>query len=188
MKLSEIALQLRGLISRAVVKSSADTTESQTVNVRIRAGHDATEVEVLQPFGFASRPPANGLVVLLAVGGDQGDMVALPAGSPGNRMGNLAEGEAAIYGILGNRFHAKADGTLHAWSPVRVFAEVQGNEVELTPTMFRGRLGTGDGAPRVTVTADMVKLRIANDWIVVQDGQIIASKPIIIGPDPDPSV
>ncbi|QIB34741.1 phage baseplate assembly protein [Ancylobacter pratisalsi] len=188
MRLSELALQLRGLVSRALVKSSLDTGESQTVDVRIRAGHDATEVEVLQPFGFASRPPDNGLVVLLAVGGDQGDMVALPAGSPGNRLGNLDSGEAATHGILGNRFHAKKDGTLHAWSPLRVLGEVGEAECELTKTLFRGRLGKGEGAPRVTVTPDFVKLRIGNDWIVVQDGQIIASKPIIIGADPDPSL
>lgn len=188
MNLPEIAKQLRGLVSRGKVKGSNDSAESQTLDLTQWAGHERTEVEVLQPFGFASRPPANGLVILLAVGGDQGDLVALPVSSPGNRLGNLAVGESALYSILGARFHAKADGTLHAWSPVRVKAEVKETVMEVEDGLVRGRIGTGEGAPRIVVTPELVKLRLGDDWIVIKDGQIVSSKPIIIGPDPDPSV
>ncbi|GLK85680.1 phage baseplate assembly protein domain-containing protein [Ancylobacter defluvii] len=188
MSWTELARQLRGVIARGVIRRSADTGESQTVDVQAWAGHSRTDVEVLQLFGVSSRPPKNGVVILLAIGGDQSDLVALPAGSPGNRLGNLAEGEAALYAILGNRVHCKADGTVHVISPNKVLAEVKDNQVELTDDVIRLRKGTGESAPRVTITDDMVKLRLGDKWIVVQSDKIVSSHPIVIGPDPDPSV
>lgn len=189
MKLREIALQLRGLIRRGVVKSTDDSGESQTASGTMYKGHDFADVEMLFPSGFSSRPPKNGLVLLFAVGGDGGDLVGLPIASPGTRMGGLEEGEAVIFNPLnGARIHVKANGDIHAWSPTRVLAQVEENEIDLTADMARMRLGTGEGAPRVTVTEDLVKMRIANDWVVVRDGQIIVSKPPIVGPDPNPSV
>lgn len=188
MTLTEIVKQLRGMLSRGEVTGSADTAETQTVDVQMWAGHVRSGVEVMQPFGLASRPPTSGLVVLLAVAGDQSDLVALPVASPGNRLGNLAEGEAAVYGILGNRVHCKADGTVHVVSALRVLAEVGEHQVELSEDVARMRLGTGTGAPRVTVTGSLVKLRIGSEWIALQDGAIYSSRPIVVGPDPDPSV
>lgn len=189
MRLWEIAQQLRGLVRRGVVKSTNDAGESQTASGTMYKGHDFKDVELLMPSGFSSRPPKNGIVIMLAVGGDGGDLVALPVASPGNRMGGLEEGEVAIYSALdGSRVHIKADGTIHVWSTKRVLAQVDDNEIELSAEMARMRLGTGVGAPRVTVTDDHVKMRLANDWVVVRDGQIIVSKPPIVGPDPRPDV
>lgn len=102
---------IRGVVARAVVRASRDDRATQLVDVTVREGHERTAVEVLQPFGFASRP-ADGLVVLLAVGGDQSDLVALPVAAPGARLGHLELGEAAIYGADASRVHVKRDGTV----------------------------------------------------------------------------
>lgn len=185
---NEIAQQLRGLVTLALVRSSDDGKEAQTVNVQLWTGHDPTDVEVLQPFGHASRAPDGGLMLVLAVGGDQSNLIGIPVGSPEHRLGNLDEGEGAIYGILGNRVICKADGSIEAVSPNRVVAKVKNNELELTENLVRGRLGSGDDAPRFAANGSMVKLRIGSDWIVVQDGSIVSSRPIIVGPDPDPSL
>jgi len=189
MTLWEMAQQLRGLVRRGVVKSTNDAGESQTASGTMYKGHDFSDVELLFPSGFSSRPPKNGVVILFAVGGDGGDLVGLPVASPGNRMGGLDEAETVIFNPLdGSRVHIKADGTIHVWSTKRVLAQVDDNEIELSADMARMRLGTGVGAPRVTVTDDHVKMRLANDWVVVRDGQIIVSKPPIVGPDPRPDV
>lgn len=189
MRLWEIAQQLRGLVRRGVVKSTNDAGESQTVSGTMYKGHDFNDVELLFPSGFSSRPPKNGAIILFAVGGDGGDLVGFPVASPGNRMGGLEEGEAAIYNVFdGSRVHVHADGMIEVWSTRKVIARVEDNEIELSADMARMRLGTGEGAPRVTVTDDLVKMRLANDWVVVRDGQIIVSKPPIVGPDPNPGV
>lgn len=189
MRLWEIAQQLRGLVRRGVVKSTNDHGESQTVSGTMYKGHDFADVELLFPSGFSSRPPKNGLVLLFAVGGDGGDLVGLPVASPGNRMGGLNEAETVIFNPLnGSRVHIKADGTIHAWSTVRVLAQVGEAEIDLTADLARMRLGTGEDAPRMTVTSDLVKMRKGSDWVVVSDGQITVSRPPVVGPDPDPSV
>jgi len=188
MKAREIAHQLRGLIARGVVTKSSDAGESQTVDAKVYAGHDRAGVEVLQPFGVASRAPANGVVILLAVGGDQGDYVALPTGSPGNRMAGLEEGEVAIYCENGSRVHVKKDGTVHAFSSTKVLAEVGENTIELTADLVRSRIGEGEEAPRFVANDEMVKLRIKQQWIVLTEGGIVSSVPIVPGADPDPSV
>ena len=82
----ETAYLIRSIVSRGVVGKSDDSQETQTVDVAQWAGVERTAVEVLQPFGVASRAPENGLVLLLAVGGDQGDLVALPWPEPGLRL------------------------------------------------------------------------------------------------------
>lgn len=184
----ELAQQLRGLVTRGVVRSSDDSAETQTVNVRLWNGHERTNVEVLQPFGVASRPPKGGLMLVFAVGGDQSNLVGIPVSSPGNRLGNLEEGEGAIYAILGNRVHCKADGSIEILSPNRVTVQVKNNQVELTEELVRCRVGTGEDAPRVAANGQTVKLRIGGEWVALQEGSIVSSRPIIVGPDPDPSL
>lgn len=189
MRLWEIAQQLRGLVRRGVVMSTNDAGESQTASGTMYKGHDFADVEMMLPSGIASRPLPNGLVLLFAIGGDGGDLAGLPVASPGNRLGGLDEGEVAIYSPRdGSRVHIKADSTIHIWSTKRVLAQVDDNEIDLSAELIRMRRGTGEGAPRVTVTDDLVKMRLANDWVVVRDGQIIVSKAPIVGPDPNPSV
>jgi phage gp45-like len=53
----ETAHQIRGVVSRGVITGSNDNGESQTVDVKIFDGIERQGVEVLQPFGIASRGP-----------------------------------------------------------------------------------------------------------------------------------
>ncbi|MFG1466753.1 phage baseplate assembly protein, partial [Xanthobacter sp. DSM 24535] len=122
----ETAYLIRAMVSRGVVSKSDDSQETQTVDVAQWAGVERTAVEVMQPFGIASRAPANGLVLLLAVGGDQGDLVALPVGAPGSRLGNLAEGEVALYTTDGSRVLIRADGAIEVTSSQSVDVKVPG--------------------------------------------------------------
>lgn len=101
----------RGIVLRAVVRATNDNGPTQTGDVTVLADVDRSGVEVLQPFGFASRPRAGSLAVVLAVGADQGDLVMLPISDPADRFGGLEEGEACLYTADGSRFHLKADGT-----------------------------------------------------------------------------
>jgi phage gp45-like len=74
------------------------------------------------------------VVLLLAVGGDQGDLMALPATCPSVRFGRLQPGEAVIYDADGNRVHLRAGGIVevHAATRIRLVAP----EVEVVaPTM-----------------------------------------------------
>lgn len=130
MSWSEVEARLRGLVRRAKPRSIDDTGASQTADVSILNGEHRSGVEVLQPYGMASMPPEGSLLVVLAVGGDQGDLVAFPAAAPGARMGKLKKGESVLYGSAGQRVLCRADGSVEVMSAAKVYLSGKTAEVE----------------------------------------------------------
>ncbi len=126
----QIEARLRGLIRRAKPTSIDDTGETQTAGVTVLYGEHRSDVEILQPYGMSSVPPAGSLMVVLSVGGDQGDLVGLPVGAPASRMGNLAPGESVLYGAHGQRVLCRADGSIEVMSAVKVYVSGEHVEVE----------------------------------------------------------
>jgi phage gp45-like len=99
--------------TRGIVTSILDHGIVQTADVQTHHGVLRGQVEVYQPFGFTSVAPVNGsTMVLLANGGDESDMIGLPAACPSARLGGLLPGESAIYGVDGTRVHIKQGGTI----------------------------------------------------------------------------
>ncbi|MTW19355.1 hypothetical protein GJ689_24490 [Rhodoplanes serenus] len=193
----DIVHMLRGLIARAVVRGSDDTKATQLVDVTVREGHDRTAVEVLQPFGLASRPPAGGLTIVLAVGGDQGDLVALPIGAPGARLGHLAEGEAALYGADGSRVHIKQDGSIEITAHKGVTVKTPHGEVTIAEDgiavrrddaalMVTDRIEGRVGASLVRVSVTSAKLVAGGHRMTVSAAGIVCSVMPRVAPDPDP--
>lgn len=151
-QIRELLHTIRGLCARAVVRSTDDGGETQKASARIFAGVDRTDIEVVQPFGIASRPRPGGVMVVLAVGGDQGDLVGLPVADPADRMGGLEEGEVAIYAADGSRIHISAEGVISVKAQTSVVAEVEGAKVEMTADTIKSTLGESSQ----TITADEI--------------------------------
>ena len=126
----ELEARLRGIVRRAKPRAVDDTGAAQTATVTVLDAEGRTDVEILQPFGLASVPAPGSLMVVLAVGGDQGDLVGLPVASPDARMGKLAPGEAAIYGMAGQRVLCRADGSIEILSATKVYLSGKPVEVE----------------------------------------------------------
>jgi phage gp45-like len=130
MTVEEIVMQLRGLLARALVRGSSDAGQAQTVDVTTHEGVHRSRVEVLQPFGVASRPPAGAMTVVLAIGGDQGDLVALPVAAPGRRFGNVPAGGTVIYDAAGNRVFLGNDGIVEIHAATRVLIKAPEVRIE----------------------------------------------------------
>jgi len=126
----EVEARLRGLVLRMKPKTIDDEAETQTASGTVLNGVQRTDVEVLHPFGFGSNAPAGSLMVVLAVAGDQGDLVGLPVGAPGTRMGKLAPGEAVLYGAFGQRVLCRADGAVEVMAATKVYLSGETTEVE----------------------------------------------------------
>jgi len=194
----ETAHALRSLVMRAVAKSSADDGETQLAELTLAEGVERSEVEVLQPFGFASRAPAGGAAVVLAVGGDTGDLVLLPIASPGSRLGGLGEGDAAIYGLNGDRIVVKADGSIEIRASVRVLVKVGEMVIEATADHVTATLGSAEleltldrvrgsvDASRFVASGAAAKLISGENFVAVAPSGITSSVPIVVGSDPDP--
>lgn len=185
---AETAHAYRGMVARSAVRSTNDAGGSQTATVETHRHVERSDVEVLLPFGFASRAPAGGEMLVFAVGGDQGDLAGLPVAAPTARLGGLLEGEAALYNLKGDRVHVKRDGGIDATSRKRFKVKVKQVTIEQLEDRIVARLGPGDQAPRVVVRPDYVKLRMGDHWLVVKEDGIFCSVLPVVGPDPEPGV
>jgi phage gp45-like len=185
---AETAHAYRGIVARSAVRSTNDKGASQTATVETHRHVERTDVEVLQQFGITSRTPSGGEMVVLAVGGDQGDLVGLPAAAPQHRMGGLKEGEVAIHNLKGDRTHYKADGSIESTSRKRVKSKVKNATIEILEDRIVISLGPAPLGPRVVVRPNYVKLRMGDTSLVVKEGEIIGSVPVTVGPDPEPFV
>lgn len=188
MDLKEIVHAFRGIVSRAVVRSTNDGGETQTASITTHRHVDRTDVEVAQPFGFASRAPGGGLMLVFAIGGDQGDLAGLPVAAPGSRLGNLAEGESAMHNAKADRVHIKTDGTIEILTTRKVVVRVKEATITVEEDRIVAKLGSGVGAPRHVVRPDYVKMRRGNHWVVAQESGIVVSAAPVVGPDPEPNV
>lgn len=109
----EVADALRGMVRIAVMKNVDDDGEMQTASVEVAEGVWRDKVEVMQPYGIGSHIPVDGAVAMVfAIGGDQGDLRAVPIANPAKRMGKLAEGEIGMYNEHGDKAVLTAGGNL----------------------------------------------------------------------------
>jgi phage gp45-like len=111
--LAESVQELRGAAMRGLVQAVYDTGQMQTVDVITHDGMVRAGIEVYQPYGFATSAPVVGSVVqLAAIGGDPGDLIALPPITPAARYGNLAQGEVVVYDVAGQRVALRQGGAI----------------------------------------------------------------------------
>jgi phage gp45-like len=187
MDLSELAQQLRILVNRAVVKSTRDDGGSQTATIETHRHVERSDVEVASQFGFASRPPGGaGTMLVFAVGGDHGDLIGLPMGAPAYRMGDLAEGEAAMFGAKGDRVIVRADGTIEVTSDKAVTVKVRTVSVKVTEDRVISRIGEGAAAPRFVARPAYVKMKKGGHFLAVDDTGVICSVVPVVAPEPEP--
>lgn len=109
--MEEMEQRGRGGIVQGLVLSVDDTGEAQTVSVETHDGVVRSGIPVMGIHGLASHPSDGAICILLAVEGDQSNMVALPLSLPGARLGGLAAGAAALHDDAGNRIMFAGDGT-----------------------------------------------------------------------------
>ncbi|PDT05697.1 hypothetical protein CO666_03580 [Rhizobium chutanense] len=110
---NETAGKMRGMIRRATLKNIKDEGQAQTASVEVAEGVWRDDVEILQPYGFASHVPEDGaLAVVLAVGSDEGDIVVLPVANPSKRLGKLGAGDVGLYNQHNDRMIINDDGTI----------------------------------------------------------------------------
>ncbi len=99
----ETADKTRGMIRRATIKNIKDDGQVQTCSVEVADGVWRDDVEIHQPYGSASHVPSDGaLAIVLAVGGDEGDLVVMPLANPSKRLGKLNEGDVGQYNQHGD--------------------------------------------------------------------------------------
>jgi phage baseplate assembly protein V len=133
-----------------MVRAVNDSGQVQTVDVETSDGLVRAGIEVLQVFGHAGNPAAAGIAcILLAVGADPGNYVALPLASPACRFGNQAAGDSTLYAADGSRVAVHNNGTIEVLAATKLVIHTPDVEV-VAPS---GVTITGNVLVNGTITA-----------------------------------
>ena len=160
-RMSETIMEARAAIVRGLVVSVDDSGPMQTVTVQTANGMTRSGIEVWQFAGLATAPVVAGSAVLLfAVGGDPGDMIALPPITPATRFGALAPGETTLYNSAdGSRISFRSGGVceLRAYTSIWVDSDAVTVQAAGAVNVVAGT-GATIQAPNVSVAASAIQL------------------------------
>lgn len=140
--MKEVFDAIRGVVRRAVLKNVKDDGEAQTASVEVAEGIWRDDVEIMQPYGFASSAPEDGaLTLLFAVGADQGDLAAMTVSNPSSRMGKLPSGAVALYVKAGDKVYIDPNGNIIVKAASSVLIEVDASSILVEPAGIDIRSG-----------------------------------------------
>lgn len=113
-----MAARLAGVVTRGVVTRINDKLKAQSLQIELRFGEVADNVEHFQPFGLSFHPSKASEVIVFAVGGSQDNLVALAAMDRDVRPADISEGEGGLYTPSGWKLFCADDDTVSAGSKV----------------------------------------------------------------------
>ena len=87
-------------IGRAVLRQADDAGGAQRLQVSLLAGETRGEVERFQDYGFSSHPIAGAEAVVVSVGGNRDNPVAVVVADRRSRPQGLAAGEVCILSLI----------------------------------------------------------------------------------------
>ena len=127
----ETADKVRGMIRRATLKNVRDDGETQRCSIEVTDGIWRDDVEIMQPYGFGAAVPEDGAVgLVLAIGGDEGDVVVLPVANPSKRMGGMKAGDVGIYNAHGDKIVLNAGGNVEMASGASMSLKTEAGHLE----------------------------------------------------------
>lgn len=144
----ETADIMRGIARRSTLKNINDDGQMQTASVEVGDGIYRDNVEVLQAFGAISHSDEDGaLGIVLALGGDQGDLVILPIGNPSKRTGKTPKGTVGHANASGDQVVIYPDGRVVIKGATSIEAGVGGCKLTISAAgfAFEGGVITHDG-------------------------------------------
>lgn len=118
-------------IGRALLRGADDAGGAQLLQVTLLAGETRGGVERFQDYGFSSVPIAGAEAIVVSVGGNRDNPVAVVVADRRSRPTGLAAGEVCIHSHLaGQRITLKADGSILVESPTKLRIETPIVEIE----------------------------------------------------------
>jgi phage gp45-like len=144
--LARIEAALRGTVARGTVKRASESGGVQRVQVEVEE-RLVSDVEHVQPFGFASRPKTGSRALVVRLKGDPGAPLVLVVDDERYRV-TVSEGEAAVHNAAGDKVHVKASGVIEVVASSKVVVNA--------PAIELGE-GATEAVPLGTSLADLLK-------------------------------
>ena len=105
-----IRRRLSLVVGRGILSALDETKALQVLKVITGPDEALDSIEHIQNYGFTSVPEAGGEVVLVCVGGNRGQAIAIAADDSRARKKDLAPGDVAVYRKGGDYILLNADG------------------------------------------------------------------------------
>jgi phage baseplate assembly protein V len=97
-------------IGRGRITAVDDSKTAQLLQVQMGALETRDKTPRIAEYGLASYPPLSSEVVVVFLGGDHSNGVAIASNHQGSRPTNLQEGEVMLYDVLGRQIYFSKDG------------------------------------------------------------------------------
>ena len=101
--------KIKGVFARVIL----EVLSTSGYEVSILKGNKATELEHLQEFGMASKPPKGSRGIAAFLAGDRENGTVLLFEHPTLKPTDLADGETVLYNSKNMRIYLRVDGTIH---------------------------------------------------------------------------
>lgn len=138
--LAPLKLQLRLVVTRAVIHLVNDSPGIQLLQVSALAGEVLEDVERFQEYGLSSVPHSGAEAIQLNVGADRSHPIVIAVEDRRYRMRPLADGEVALHDDLGQCVHLKRNGVELHGQNVLIRTEgilrMEGNGIELAASTY----------------------------------------------------
>lgn len=154
MSIDSMVWDARALIRKGLVLAIDDTGQRQRATVQTEDGNVHAGVEVFSIAGFASVAEGDGAeCILVQIGGDAANMVALPLGNPAARLGGGAPGDRAIFAADGTRVAVRVGGIVQILAATSV--EISAPTITVTATTELNVTGPVTLTGSVAITGDV---------------------------------
>lgn len=183
--LGPLARRAGCMVARAIVGMTRLVAGRQVAQTQRHAEEVRDDTEMMQPYGFASRPHPGAESIVVEVGGDASHQVVIVCDDARYRFGPLKTGEAAIYDDQGQHVYLYRDGVM--------IKDRHGQTLRMTAAgvTVESAVAVTLKAPRVAVIADDIRLgdgetrRVARvgDLVEVGHGSSAGRWPIVTGSD-----
>ncbi|MGY3910739.1 phage baseplate assembly protein V [Aeromonas piscicola] len=128
--LAPLLRRIRTSVARGIISLINDASGHQTVQVVLRDGEPADDLERLQEYGFFSVPLAGAEALAVAVGGKQDHLVVACVADHRSRPKEGNAGDAGIYHYQGHEIRLEENGVARIKSK-KLICEIE-EEISMT--------------------------------------------------------
>lgn len=115
-----LTARVRNFARRGLVRMATESTKLRELQVQTGPRELRDRVEHFEPFGFTSRPRAGAEAVVLNLGADRAQSVAIVVADRRYRLQGLADGDVAIHSDAGARVVLRSGGRIEVYATERV--------------------------------------------------------------------
>ena len=108
------------MVARSVIDLLDEKNGKLLAQIKLLDGQVRAQVEILQQYGFASRPLAGGEAGVMFVGGNRHHGLVIATDDKRYRLRGMANGEVALYTDEGDVVHLKRGGEIYVKAKTKV--------------------------------------------------------------------